>query len=104
MRIDEITHVGSRRMPAIVAVIVFLFTWTLTTHGKYSASGDEPHYLIIAHSLVTDGDLDLANNYAQNDGRFFGHDGLDMGVHAIPARSGRVRSIHDVGLAVALMR
>ena len=51
-----------------IAAIVFLFTWTLTTHGKYSASGDEPHYLMIAESLRTDGDLNVANNYLQNDG------------------------------------
>lgn len=81
---------------------MFLFTWTLTTHGKYSASGDEPHYLMVAESLVTDHDLDVANNYARNDGRLFGHDHLDMGLHAVPSRTGHVLSIHDVGLAVAL--
>jgi hypothetical protein len=27
-------------------------------------SGDEPHYLIILNSLIRDGDMDLANNYA----------------------------------------
>lgn len=27
-------------------------------------SGDEPHYLVFIHSLVDDGDLSLANNYA----------------------------------------
>jgi hypothetical protein len=26
-------------------------------------SGDEPHYLVMLHSLVSDGDLDLSNNY-----------------------------------------
>src|SRR5438034_3928022 len=85
-----------------IGVVMFLFTWTLTTHGKYSVSGDEPHYLMIAESLVTDHDLDVANNYARNDGRLFGHDHLDMGLHAVRSRTGRVLSIHDVGLAVAL--
>ena len=33
----------------------------------WPATGDEPHYLLAAHSLVTDLDLDLANNYAQFD-------------------------------------
>jgi hypothetical protein len=91
------------RLIAVVAVILFLFTWTLTTHGKYSASGDEPHYLIITHSIVVDRDLDLENNYARNDGRFFGHDGLERGLHAVPSRTGYVRSIHDIGLAVGLV-
>ena len=86
-----------------VGLAVFLFAWTLTTHGKYSASGDEPHYLMICHSLLVDRDMNVANNYANNDGRFFGHDGLEMGLHAVPARNGEVRSIHDVGLAVALV-
>src|SRR4051812_28976900 len=85
------------------ALAVFLFSWTLTTHGKYSASGDEPHYLIITHSIVADGDMDVANNYAANDGRFFGHDHLEMGLHAVPALDGHVRSIHGVGLAIALV-
>lgn len=86
-----------------VAVTIFLFTWTLTTHGKYSVSGDEPHYLIIAESLRTDGDLDLANNYRQNDGRLFGHDQLTIGLHALPSRLGDVRSIHGIGVPVTIL-
>jgi hypothetical protein len=26
-------------------------------------SGDEPHYLVMLHSLLNDGDLDVSNNY-----------------------------------------
>lgn len=85
------------------AVAVFLFTWTLTMHGKYSASGDEPHYLMITHSLVVDHDMDVANNYADDDGRFFGHEHLEMELHALPARNGHIRPIHDVGIAVLLV-
>ena len=29
-------------------------------------TGDEPHYLIIAASLLRDGDLDVRNNYEHN--------------------------------------
>jgi hypothetical protein len=82
--------------------VFFLFVWTLTTHGKYSVSGDEPHYLIVAHSLVTDGDLDVANNYARNDGVRFGHDGLQPERHARRTQWGGTWSVHDVGLPVLL--
>ncbi len=34
---------------------------------SWRATGDEPHYLLAAHSLVYDADLDLSNNYAQMD-------------------------------------
>lgn len=29
--------------------------------------GDEPHYLLVTHSILTDGDLDLRNNYERGD-------------------------------------
>lgn len=77
----------------------FLFVWTLTTHGKYSVSGDEPHYLIVAHSLVTDGDLDLANNYGNHDGRRFGADELKNDLHARLNVHGELWSVHDPGLS-----
>jgi len=38
---------------------------------KQAPAGDESDYLLIAHSLVTDGDIDLKNNDAQEDWREF---------------------------------
>jgi hypothetical protein len=58
---------------------------------------------MIAQSITVDHDMDVANNYANNDGRFFGADHLVMGLHAVPSRNGHVRPIHDVGLAVTLV-
>ncbi len=86
----------------LIGAFVFLYVWTLTTHGKFSVSGDEPHYLIVAHSLVFDRDLDVANNYANNDARLFGHDHLAMGPHASVDRFGKTESVHDIGLPVLL--
>jgi hypothetical protein len=90
-------------MNKIVALVTFLFVWSLTTHGKYSATGDEPHYLMITQSVVADHDLDLANNYANDEGRLFGHDHLVMGPHARADRQGRVASVHDIGLPLLLV-
>jgi hypothetical protein len=94
---------GAKRAASIAGLIAFLFTWTLTTHGKYSVTGDEPHYMMVTHSLVFDRDLDLANNYARDDGRWFGHDHLQAGPHARIARNGELLSVHDIGLPLLLV-
>jgi hypothetical protein len=85
-----------------VAACMFLVVWGLTTHGKYSASGDEPHYLLVSVSLTADRDLDVENNYAANDGRLIGHDQLTAGPHARRARDGRLLSTHDIGVPILL--
>ena len=90
-------------MPRWPAIVILLFIWTLTTRGKFTVSGDEPHYLIISESLLADGDLDVGNNYQQNDGRRFGADGLTAGLHARQTTDGRVWSVHDIGLPVLLV-
>ena len=52
-----------------VGVMVLVLNLALVPYvaRTWQATGDEPHYLLAAHSLVTDLDLDLANNYAQFD-------------------------------------
>ena len=85
--------------PAVVALVC----WTLTTHGKYSVSGDEPHYLMVCQSLWADGDLDLRNNYEQNDGDKFGAAGLVPERHIRENRDGRFFPVHDVGMPIALL-
>jgi hypothetical protein len=64
--------------------------------------GDEPHYLIITHSLLADHDLDIANNHAQRDYRSFfagelRPDFLRRGRHD------EIYSIHAPGLPALLV-
>ena len=49
---------------SVMALLLFLLPLVERT---WQATGDEPHYLLAAHSLVTDGDFDLTNNYDQLD-------------------------------------
>ena len=90
---------GARAVP----LVFVLFVWTLTTHGKFSDSGDEPHYLMVAESLFADRDLDLANNYGNGDGRWVGANTLEAGPHARPNVNGALWSSHDVGLPFLIM-
>jgi hypothetical protein len=47
--------------PFTLAFVCFLGVWLAM---EPSPTGDEPHYLLIANSIVLDGDIDLANDYA----------------------------------------
>jgi len=65
-------------------------------------AGDEPAYLMLTHSLVTDGDFNLYNNCLNRDGRFFGRE--QSGGHAArrDLEKKEVYSIHTPGLAILL--
>jgi hypothetical protein len=93
----------ARRPALAVGLTMFVVVWTLTTHGKYSADGDEPHYLVVTRSLYVDHDIDVANNYAANDGKLIGHDGLVAGAHARMNHAQRVLPVHDLGASIALV-
>lgn len=86
----------------LTAAAIFLVTWGLTTHGKYSVTGDEPHYLMVAQSLLADRDIDVANNYAANDGAAFGASGLKPDQHIRRTAAGRTLPVHDIGVPIAL--
>ncbi len=47
-------------------LIYFISTEHLFTSVRFP-TGDEPYYLLIAHSLVHDGDFELTNNFANRD-------------------------------------
>jgi len=67
----------------------------------WAVTGDEPHYLLAAHSLVYDGDLDLADNYANADyAAFYAGGYLDPHVRGQP--DGTQLISHDSGLVFLL--
>jgi hypothetical protein len=76
---------------------IMVIVWGLDTHGTNAGTGDEPHYQIIAHSLVFDRDLDLSNDYS-DPANLVGGGKLDPGLHAIRGKDGRLRPVHDIGL------
>ena len=58
-----------RRTIAVCASVTLLaallaFWWTTT--NRYRLTGDEPHYLILAASLLRDGDFDVRNNFDED--------------------------------------
>ena len=53
---------ASRRLLFATAFVLFL-AGGVTTIRTMGPGGDEPHYLVIAHSLIRDDDLQIENNH-----------------------------------------
>jgi hypothetical protein len=68
---------------------------------RMDASGDEPHYLVMAQSLWREPDLDLRDNYAREDWREF-RGGPTEPHYAAPRRDGRPFPGHSPGLPFLL--
>ena len=57
-----------RRAPVIAGLLAVLaFAGTRAAIGERIPTGDEPHYLLLTQSMISDGDLDVENNYARGD-------------------------------------
>ncbi|MGH2591966.1 MAG: hypothetical protein ACRDGG_00450 [Anaerolineae bacterium] len=67
---------------------------------NWAPQGDEPHYLLAAHSLVVDGDLDLGNNYDRGDHWRFYPRAIDR--HVRIGADGRSYLLHDIGLPIVI--
>ena len=74
-----------------------------------SFSGDEPYYLLTAHSLLQDGDINLANNYARQDYFHFyskkDHPRLKLGIYGRKGREGQgtIYPINLPGISVLML-
>ena len=81
----------------VLIVALALILWGFGTHGTHAGTGDEPHYLAIAHSLAFDHDLDVGNNYGRDEPLIAGGN-LVPGLHVRMTGNGLMRPVHDVGL------
>ncbi len=85
-------------------VLAFAFYAALGTRipGPAGPQGDEPHYLTMTASLLADGDIDLANQFAERDYRTFFAGKLEP--HTSPASPpGRLYPVHAPGLAALML-
>lgn len=98
------------RSPAFWTLGTFLIglliygTVGLSLYHRSEPRGDESAYLLLAHSIAFDGDVDLRNNIENGDYRLFYTDPQKAGHEpAVDVRGdGTVRSIHGVGLSLLI--
>lgn len=84
-----------------VALYFFLGMTLWTT--QCDLSGDEPHYLLMGYSLLHDGDLDLANNYQNQDYLHFYHRGVLSPQGLDHFVDGKIFSYHPLGPVLLIL-
>lgn len=87
----------------VLLSVAYSFSADIRASRGASITGDEPFYLLTTQSLLTDGDLDLQNQFDSKSYRsFFDHaDGLWL--QSTPTSDGRLLSPHSPGLSVLVV-
>jgi hypothetical protein len=109
---DRFLHLSVKKRLLVLFVIAFLVynacALVLVLEGV-TFSGDEPNYLLTTHSLTTDGDINLANNFAARDYFHFydqeENPGLRMSPYARAGIKGRdfIYPINLPGISVLMV-
>jgi len=91
------------RAPWVAAAVLAALALTVFSNVRsVMPGGDEPHYVAATQSLLHDGDLKVANNYAQGDyldyfpGRLEPH-------YLVRALDGEIYSVHAPGVSVVIL-
>jgi hypothetical protein len=91
----------ARWSPCVAAILTALcLSAIVTVSDGLLVTGDEPHYLLTTQSLLSDGDLDLANNYDNRTYRSFYSGALEPR-HVATGVLGEQFTFH--GLAVSVL-
>jgi uncharacterized membrane protein YbhN (UPF0104 family) len=90
---------------ALGTTFALLYQLGVPLRASYGArvNVDEPFYILTTVSLLTDGDLDLVNDYALRRYRQFFDHADELWHQSGPTADGRVLSPHNVGLSVLIL-
>lgn len=94
------------KLPVLFLAALFVYNGAsvLLSSKGIAFSGDEPHYIINTYSLLEDGDLDLADDYAASGYHDFMPDNVLIRPHALPgAEPGSQYSFHSPGVSFYLL-
>jgi len=86
---------GAASAAAAAFVIYCAAAWQVSS---VLPGGDEPHYLVITQSLLSDGDIQIENNHARGDYRPY-FEGMLRPDYLRRGQNGQIYSIHAPGLS-----
>jgi len=105
----SISQMWSNFTPKKKIAVLFLGAFLIYNLGSLTFisqglvfSGDEPHYLLMSHSLLLDGDLNLKNNYNQHDYRLYMRPYVTIDPHLAPKTQGKY-SFHSPGISFLIL-
>jgi hypothetical protein len=88
--------VDARTAPRIAAVLAFVAFVSVRLAAVGPPGGDEPHFLLVAQSLLKDGDLKIANNYERQDYSGTGGGSWTRTIHVRVPTASSTRGTHQV--------
>ncbi len=87
----------------LLLAAAYAFSIDIRASRGASITGDEPFYLLTTQSLLSDGDLDVQNQFdAKSYKSFFDH-ADDLWLQSAPTPDGRLLSPHNPGLSVLVI-
>ena len=86
-------------LPAVLVLYAFV---SVRVQVQVGPRGDEPHYLMVAESLLRDHDLSLEKDYAEGRYRVF-HDETLEPHYRVRGKGGEIYSLHAVGLSLLIL-
>jgi hypothetical protein len=90
------------RRTILLSSLAIYLVLGLYSNRALGLGGDEPHYLVITHSLLVDHDLQIENNHARGDYRSF-YGGALRPDFLRRGQNGAIYSIHAPGLPALLL-
>ena len=85
-----------------MVLVVYLMV-AARVQAQVGAEGDEPHYLMVAESLLSDHDVDLTDDYVKaRYGSFYRGEALEPH-YRVRGRQERIYSLHALGLSLLVL-
>ena len=87
----------------LLLTVAYAFSIDIRATRGASITGDEPFYLLTTQSLLSDGDLDLRNQYESRSYKSFFDHPDELWRQSVAAADGRLLSPHNPGLSVLVV-